>query len=810
MFKSFRDIPIKRKVMLTIVTACMVTLLLAFLSLLVFQWINARAGIKRTLAVQAEMVAAYSAAALVFEDKKAGNEVLAALKAEPHVLYACLYSTDRKLFAHYGAEEDKDKLPSGSLPTGFHFEGSQLVLFQPILLNARTIGTLYLRFDSRAMEREMILPFVLILGGSTLAALLAAIMVSSVLQRVITAPILRLTSTARAVADKQDYTVRADFRGADELGTLTQAFNQMLARIHEQDGALRDSEGRYRLLFQSNPMPMFVYAEATNLILAANEAALQHYGYSLNELEKMAFGDLAAPGQTGASWAAVAREKSLATSLYQIRHCKDDGTLVEVEVASHLIEFTGRPARLALCLDVTARKLAEQQVATAFNELEAKVGERTRELNQAKLAAEAASLAKSRFLAAMSHEIRTPLNGVTGMLHLLRPAQPTAQQQRWMDMAQNSADTLLRVINDILDFSKVEAGKLELRATPTSLHTTIQKAAAAFAHKAATKALAWDFHIDQAVPWVVETDADRLAQVLGNLLGNAVKFTEAGSVALRVRLKSEIADIAVVRFEVTDTGEGISPEQQQRLFTPFSQLDNSSTRRHGGTGLGLGICKQLLELMGGKIGVETAVGQGSTFWFEVPFRKATLAPTPLITRRDATGANGWQTSESRLETGVRRVLLADDNEVNQELAREIIEFSGYQCDCVVNGHEAVQAVRDRSYELVFMDCMMPGMDGYAATRAIRDAEARQVAAGQASRRLPIIAMTANAMTGDREVCLAAGMDDYLAKPLNPEDVSRMLLRWQVLGREEALLADAGTEIVVKRAIAVATKELNTK
>ncbi len=790
MLKPFRDLPIKRKVMLTIIGASMVTLLLGSVSLLIFQWFNARATIQRTLEVQAKIIAANSTAALTFEDKKAGNEVLAALKAQPHVLGASLFLPDRQLFAHYGSVAKNDELPPAPLPVGFRIEGSQLVLLRPVMLDGKNIGTLYLRFDSRAMEREIILPFIIILGGSLLAALLAAIVVSSAFQRVITAPILQLTSTARQVAENKDYTVRAESSSADELGTLTQAFNQMLGRIHEQDGALRDSEERYRLLFESNPLPMFVYAEATSAILAVNQAARQHYGYSAAEFRQIKFSDLAAPGQPEPDAANAPDEKSLTASARQIRHGKRDGTVIEVDVASHRIEFSGQPARLALCLDITARKRAEQQLAHAFDELEIKVSERTRELNQAKLAAEAASQAKSRFLAVMSHEIRTPLNGVTGMLHLLRPELPTDQQRRWMDMAQSSADTLLRVINDILDFSKIEAGKLDLQTTPIQLPTTIQQIAAAFAHKAAHKKLAWNLTIASTVPQVVEADSDRLAQVLGNLLGNAVKFTDAGTVSLRVTLKSEAVKIAVVRFEVADTGDGLSPEQREQLFKPFSQVDNSSTRRHGGTGLGLGICKQLVELMGGSIGVETTVGQGCTFWFEAPFKKATRM-TEGESSKLTTGANLLPTSGPWSATDTKRVLLAEDNEINQELAREIIQCSGYECECVSNGQQAMQAVREGGFDLLFMDCMMPGMDGYAATRAIRAEEARQSAAGLAARRLPIIAMTANAMTGDRELCLAAGMDDYLTKPLNPEEVARTLQRWQT--NRQATTANNGAK-----------------
>ena len=785
MHKLFRDIPIKRKVMLTIVSASMVTLLLAFLSLLIFQCFNARATLKRTLQVQAEIIADNSTAALTFADRKAGNEVLAALKAQRHVLKASLYRADRQLFAQFGPESDQDELTPGLMPMGFHFEGSQLVLLRPVTLNAKSIGTLCLRYDYRAMEREIILPFAIILGGSLLVALFAVIVVSSAIHRVITTPILQLTSTARVVAENHDYTVRAESCGTDELGTLTQAFNKMLARIEEQDAALRDSEGRYRLLFESNPVPMFVYAEATSAILEVNAAALHHYGYSPAEFQQMKFGDLAAPDPSEPGIPPQAGEASPSNFSLQLRHCKRDGTIIEMEVTSHAIEFAGQPARLALCLDITARKRAEQQLAHAFDELETKVWQRTRQLNQARLAAEAASQAKSRFLAVMSHEIRTPLNGVTGMLHLLRPEKPTAQQQRWMDMAKHSADTLLHVINDILDFSKVEAGKLDLCATPINLPAAITQTAAAFAHKAATKSLTWQLEMDPAIPRFVEADAHRLAQILGNLLGNAVKFTNAGSVSLRVRLESETENSATVRFEVTDTGEGMSPEQQKQLFKPFSQVNNSTTRRHGGTGLGLGICKQLVELMGGKIGVETAVGQGSTFWFDVPFQKSMKAPATEAAIPTASDSTTPPVSTGLpADAPMKRILLADDNEINQELAREIIRFAGYECDCVANGREAMSAVQSGNYNLVFMDCMMPEMDGYAVTQAIRAAETREASGGKGARRLTIIAMTANAMTGDREECLAAGMDDYLTKPLDPEQVVCLLKRWQINGNQD--------------------------
>ena len=439
----------------------------------------------------------------------------------------------------------------------------------------------------------------------------------------------------------------------------------------------------------------------------------------------------------------------------------------------------GRPLRmLGTHTDITAQKLAEEKVLKARDELEIRVQERTQELEQAKLAAEAASQAKSRFLAVMSHEIRTPLNGVTGVLHLLQTDSLSAQQHHWIEMATTSAGTLLRVINDILDFSKVEAGKLDLHCGPTDLHTTVNKTATTFTDRAIAKGIAWNLFIDPSVPRYVTTDGDRLAQILGNLLSNAVKFTDAGTIGLHVTSKTVESDRTWVRFEVSDTGMGVGPAEQERLFQPFSQVDNSSTRRHGGTGLGLGICKHLVELMGGTIGIESAAGRGSTFWFELPLQKGTPVPTPDIAERTPVPtAASASAAASPPKPAPRRVLLAEDNEINQELAQEMIQFAGCTCDCVVNGHEAVRAATGGGYDLMFMDCMMPGMDGYAATQSIRAEESRAAAAGQTPRHLPIIAMTANALEGDREECLAAGMDDYLSKPLDPEKVALMIQKW---------------------------------
>jgi len=770
--------------------------------------------------------------------------------------------------------------------------------------------------------------------GCIVLSLLASVLYAKRLVR----PILSLRQAVQRVAGG-DLTARAAVESGDELGNLAGSVNSMTESLLQRDKILQSvrfaaqqflSTSKWDAVIQTVLAQIGEAAAASRVCVFENHAGENGGLLTSQRFEWVAAGiksQMANPELQNFSWSRAEFDHWVAQ--FQRSECVSTTSRIWTPTERAVLEPLSIQSLLLIPIrventwwgflglsDCTATRQWTEAERDSFRAAADMLGaaitrQHTQdELLRSKEAAEAASQAKSQFLANMSHEIRTPITGVMGMLQLMQHTSLDDRQRRYVNNTMTSAETLLKVIGDVLDFSKIEAGKMELREMPFSLSETLDVAVGLLAERAEAKGLEMVCQVAAGVPRQLVGDADRLRQVLLNLLSNAVKFTNHGTVVVACTLAEATGDAITLRFEVKDTGPGIASQQQALIFEAFCQADNSMSRTHGGTGLGLTICRQLVRLMNGQIGVETVPGQGSTFWFTAQFKPVTLAgpaavapgvvdfqglrvlvvddcqvvreivceyvrtwkgvaeaapeaatgldmlrraadrgepfsvavldwrmpgldgfalarlikqeaalrTTGLVLLSSFTQANqvpdcensgfaAWLPKPARkselynaiiraanghldhlLEPaavsrsamnlgqakGTGTILLAEDNDINQEVASEMLVTMGYRCVTARNGREALAKVQQGLADLVLMDCQMPEMDGYEASRLIRQ-WAQEM--HEHRQRLPIIALTAHAMKGDRDRCLEAGMDDYLTKPLDPDELAQMLARW---------------------------------
>jgi PAS domain S-box-containing protein len=928
----WRPVGIRGMLALALFVAALLAFAMATGAILLFERFTLEDRARGVVQPYAELVSVGAEAAVAFADAARAQEILDTLRANAQILEAKIVLADGRQLARYSAGDLTSPSASPPLqrPDGVALSPDRhsVELVQSLQDGAR----LHLVMHLGELERQTRNALLMIAGGSIVLLTVVALGLLIGLQRSVVSPIAALASALDRVRTRADYSHRVPVAGADEVARLGGGFNAMMDVIEDRDAELRHLSALQRTVLD-NVGSGIISVNPDGVVTIFNRAAERLLGYTADEvvgkLTPMAWHDPAEITRKARELSAelgttiepgmevlFARARRGLPDDGEWSYVRKDGSSLPVQLSRTAQHGEGGRITgfVALAHDLTERKQAEAAARRHQDELEQTVQQRTAELRLARDAAESANQAKSSFLANMSHEIRTPMNAILGMSALALQGDLAPQQRNYVHKAHAAAQSLLGIINDILDFSKIEAGKLEVEAIPFTLDTTLDNLVNVLAMRAEEVGLELLLDLSPQLPTALVGDPSRLGQVLLNLGNNAVKFTERGEVTVAVKLASCDATSAQLRFEVRDTGIGMSPEVQQRLFLPFSQADASTSRRYGGSGLGLAISRHLVRLMGGELEVDSEAARGSRFSFTLRFglqmgvaqtsaecraqglrgvrvlivdsnpgARNVLAATcvalglradaatdaadalHLVKQADAENAAyelllvdskipGMDNPASAAALGRRgpqrpqipvalmmpavsreavlqglaeqqravsallvkpvtpstlvdacnialgitvpgtlhdaahepanfadpsaslrgaRILLVEDNEVNQELALALLGGAGIDVSVARNGQEALDVLEREEFDAVLMDCQMPVMDGYAATRALRKRPLRQT--------LPVIAMTANAMVGDRDAALAAGMNDHIAKPINVNQMFATLARWVTPG-----------------------------
>jgi PAS domain S-box-containing protein len=527
---------------------------------------------------------------------------------------------------------------------------------------------------------------------------------------------------------------------------------------HEAAETLRESEERYKNLFKANIDGILIADVTTKKFMYANPAICRILGYSEEEFMGMGLADIHPKESLEQVSAEFEGQASGAKINAELPCVRKDGQVISMSINASTVMIDQTKCLMGIFRDITKRKQIEN------------------DLRSAKTQAEAANKTKSQFLANMSHEIRTPMNAIIGFTDLLTDEPLTREQKEMLNFIKNSGQHLLSLINDILDFSKIEAGKLDIESMDCSLGQLLNSIESIMKPKAKEKGIEFEVLENNGLPAQICTDQTRLSQCLVNLTGNAIKFTEQGHVYIKVSL--EITDNkSNIRFDVEDTGIGIPKDRQDAIFLPFIQADGSTTRLYGGTGLGLTITKQLVELLGGKLTFTSQAGKGSVFSMVIP-AGLDVTKQPFLDRHNIAGHWEDQSNKTDKMKFSGKVLVAEDIKTNQMLMKSLLEKMGIEVTMAEDGNQAMQKAFAQEFDLIFVDIQMPNMDGYEAIKALR-------AEGMAT---PIIALTANVMKGDDKKCIEAGSDGYLAKPIDRYKLTEILGKY--LPSENQVLIEA--------------------